>query len=148
MDWLFTVDKHHRLCFFMFWFTGIAFGIAFWYRVTYPVHLWLLMSILAIGIILFLLALPHIEKRLVPVGIIGMTMTAFVWAACEWWLQRHSWAACSGMLGAILFSLVTFRVMVSSVRPTLTVTSLWVIGMFQLPLFCIVGSCIVGSVLY
>ncbi|SHO57203.1 lysoplasmalogenase family protein [Vibrio quintilis] len=138
--WLFLTCAHQRLSFLAFILTSVSFSLTFWLRVSYPLQIWLLISIFAVSVMMFLLVLPRIEHKLLPVFIIGLLMINFVWAAGEFWLQTHSFQAGTGVAGAILWALVTFRVMLYQAYTTQNPANMWVILGYQLSLVGIAGS--------
>ncbi|CAM3912536.1 hypothetical protein VA7868_03593 [Vibrio aerogenes CECT 7868] len=138
--WLFLSCTHQRFSFLAFVLTSISLNLTFWLRISHPVQIWLLISILAVSIVMLLLVLPRIDHKLFPVFIVGLLMVSFVWAACEFWLQEHSLRAGAGTTGTILWALVTFRVMLYPAYTKQNQLNMWVIVGYQISLAGIAGS--------
>lgn len=61
--------------------------------------------LLAIGIVVFFLMLPKIDKLLFPVVIMGMMLLQLNWAAGEVWLFTDTTASLVGFLGTLTLTL-------------------------------------------
>jgi hypothetical protein len=86
--------------------------LAFWQHILYPIQWWLPITLIALGIVLYLLFLPHIDKRMTVVAVLGTGLLGLIWSASGWWLQTRSWSALEASIGAVLWFVVFFRVMV------------------------------------
>ncbi|WP_051680873.1 lysoplasmalogenase family protein [Vibrio rhizosphaerae] len=110
--WSFFRQTKCRLSFAAFLLSCCAFSLAFWQHILYPVQWWLPITLIALGIVLYLLFLPHIDKRMTAVAVLGMGLLGLIWSASGWWLQARSWNALEASVGAALWFVVFFRVMV------------------------------------
>ncbi|KUI96802.1 lysoplasmalogenase family protein [Vibrio sp. MEBiC08052] len=110
--WSFVGQTKFRLSFSAFLLSCIAFSLAFWQHILYPIQWWLPITLIALGIVLYLLFLPYIDKRMTVVAVLGTGLLGLIWSASGWWLQARSWSALEASVGAALWFVVFFRVMV------------------------------------
>ncbi|ASA55672.1 lysoplasmalogenase family protein [Vibrio gazogenes] len=110
--WSFVGQTKFRLSFSAFLLSCIAFSLAFWQHILSPIQWWLPVTLIALGIVLYLLFLPYIDKRMTVVAVLGTGLLGLIWSASSWWLQTRSWSALEASVGAALWFVVFFRVMV------------------------------------
>ncbi|MDW6002595.1 lysoplasmalogenase family protein [Vibrio mangrovi] len=111
-SWSFIGQTRARLSFFSFLLSCVAFSLAYWQHIVHPIQWWLPITLIAIGIVLYLLFLPYIDTRMTVVAVLGIGLLGLIWSASEWWLQVRSWDSWEAFVGAALWFTVFFRVMV------------------------------------
>ncbi|SJN56311.1 YhhN-like protein [Vibrio ruber DSM 16370] len=138
--WSLIGQTKFRLSFSTFLLSCIAFSLAFWQHILYPIQWWLPITLIALGIVLYLLFLPYIDKRMTVVAVLGIGLLGLIWSATGWWLQARSWSALEAAVGAALWFIVFFRVMVYPGQRKFNELSLATVGGFLVALCLLVVS--------
>ncbi len=104
-DSLYLFNKHKRLCFSAYIGAQLCYSTSFWQQLSGEIVWWLPAMLLAIGIVVFFLMLPKIDKLIFPVVIMGMMLLQLNWAAGEVWLFSGTVSGSLGFLGTIILTL-------------------------------------------
>ncbi len=104
-DNLYILNKQKKLCFASYIAGQLCYSTSFWTQLSGEIVWWLPAMLLAIGIVVFFLMLPKIDKLLFPVVIMGMMLLQLNWAAGEVWLFTGTTASLVGFLGTLTLTL-------------------------------------------
>ncbi|CAM3138206.1 lysoplasmalogenase [Vibrio neptunius] len=104
-DGLYIYQRHQKLCFAAFVGAQLCYSSSFWLQLSGEIVWWLPAMLLAIGIVVFFLMLPKIDRLIFPVVIMGMMLLQLNWAAGEVWLLTGAWASLLGFLGTFTLTL-------------------------------------------
>lgn len=104
-DNLYIFNKHKKLCFAAYIGAQLCYSTSFWHQLSGEIVWWLPAMLLAVGIVVFFLMLPKIDKLIFPVVIMGMMLLQLNWAAGEVWLFSGSLAGALGFLGTLVLTL-------------------------------------------
>jgi len=86
-DVLYIYKQKKKLCFSAFILAQLCYSTAYWLMLSGGMVWWLPAMLLAIGIVVFFLMLPKIDRVIFPVVIMGMVLFQFNWAEGEVWLM-------------------------------------------------------------
>jgi uncharacterized membrane protein YhhN len=140
IEGLLSSKRFMKLCYLIFLLVCITFSLAFWTRVSDPVHWDAVIFLVAGGIVLFLLMLPHIDKQLIPAIVLGAVLLELIWAASEWWLQERNWVSGIGLAGTLLLFIISFQILTALAKKTFTSVGPLSLGGFLLSLLCIAST--------
>lgn len=104
-DSLYIFNKHKKLCFAAYIGSQLCYSTSFWQQLSGEIVWWLPAMLLAIGIVVFFLMLPKIDRLIFPVVIMGMILLQLNWAAGEVWLVSATMAGAIGFLGTLTLTL-------------------------------------------
>ncbi|WP_159657622.1 lysoplasmalogenase [Vibrio atypicus] len=104
-DNLYIFKKQKKLCFAAYIGSQLCLSTSFWLQLSGEIVWWLPAMLLAIGIVVFFLMLPKIDRLIFPVVIMGMMLLQLNWAAGEVWLLSGSLAGGMGFLGTLTLTL-------------------------------------------
>ncbi|MDA0150315.1 lysoplasmalogenase family protein [Vibrio sp. LaRot3] len=102
-DALYIRKKAQRTCFAFFLAAQICYSTSFWLQISGEIVWWLPAMLLAMGIVVFFLLLPKIDRLIFPVVIMGMALIQLNWAAGEVWLLQQNHLL--GLLGTLSLTL-------------------------------------------
>ncbi|GLT19033.1 lysoplasmalogenase [Vibrio zhanjiangensis] len=100
-DALYIYKQKKKLCFSAFILAQLCYSAAYWLMLSGGIVWWLPAMLLAIGVVVFFLMLPKIDRVIFPVVIMGMVLFQFNWAAGEIWLMADTTASMIGFLGTL-----------------------------------------------
>ncbi|NOH72178.1 lysoplasmalogenase [Vibrio pectenicida] len=104
-DVLYIYKQKKKLCFSAFILAQLCYSTAYWLMLSGGMVWWLPAMLLAIGIVVFFLMLPKIDRVIFPVVIMGMVLFQFNWAAGEVWLMAGTIASIMGFIGTLTLTL-------------------------------------------
>lgn len=87
----------------LFLLAHIAYSAAFIHQVVVISNYWVLLSLAATAVIIYLLLLPGLGRSKIPVAIYSVAIVIMAWGAVEFWTQAKIPAAGYAMLGALTF---------------------------------------------
>lgn len=119
-DSLYIFQKHKKLCFAAYIGSQLCYSTSFWLQLSGEIVWWLPAMLLAIGIVVFFLMLPKIDRLIFPVVMMGMMLLQLNWAAGEVWLVSAKLAGAVGFLGTLTLTLSAGLLAVHDYRHPLT----------------------------
>ena len=132
-DSLYVAKRHKRLCFAGFIAAQLCYSTSFWLLLSGEVIWWLAAMLLAMGIVVFFLLLPKIDRLIFPVVIMGMVLLQLNWVTGELCLLQGGHQAILAFSGSLLLT---------------TSAALLAIHDYRQPIFCgryfITGSYLLG----
>ncbi|MDN3608781.1 lysoplasmalogenase [Vibrio ostreicida] len=101
-DGLYVQKRGKKLCFAAFIGAQLCFSASFWVQLSGEIVWWLPAMLLAIGVVIFFLMLPKIDRLVFPVVIMGMVLLQLNWAAGEVWLLTQTVSSLLGAFGSFI----------------------------------------------
>lgn len=130
-DGLRLIAAKPRASFIAFLLAQLCYSAAFWVQNSAAIVWWLPALLIAAAIVGFFLLLPQLERRIVPVSLMGLTLLQLIWAGGQIWLTTHTLASLVGVLAsltmaasAVLLAMNTYRRMLPGGQPLVSLTCL------------------------
>lgn len=102
--------------FVAFLMAQFCYSGAFWMQNSTAIIWWLPAFLIAAAIVGFFLLLPQLERRILPVTLMGLMLLQLIWASGQIWLSAHSASSLAGLLAsltmaasAVLLAVNTYR---------------------------------------
>lgn len=110
---LFGTEKTYTPGFIALLSAHLAFFGSFVRQLHHEPTLWLSV-VVSIGVIIYLLLLPVLGERKLPVAAYLITICLTIWATTEYWINTHSQSAFFELLGG--FALIFYGILISTRR--------------------------------
>lgn len=111
---LFGTEKTYTPGFIALLSAHLAFFGSFVSQLHHEPTLWLSVVVVSISVIIYLLLLPVLGERKLPVAAYLITICLTIWATTEYWINTHSQSAFFGLLGG--FALIFYGILISTRR--------------------------------
>lgn len=94
----------------------LCYSGAFWLQNSTAIVWWLPAFLIAAAVVGFFLLLPQLERRMLPVTLMGLMLLQLIWASGQVWLSAHSASSLAGLMAsltmagsAVLLAINTYR---------------------------------------